>query len=189
MRRGPRCGQEPRCSPAAVRRSRLEVADIFHRHGAAWRRANAGHVSLGQLKVMSAIEHCRSATLGGRRNKGRAGDNLYRRVGPRPGRRDNDPGAAIVHPTPTTPARASPTQATAPSNPHRRQPPTRPPAGSFLRGFRTPALSARGPFRALAGRRALRSRPTAGAGQRVASRSPREPPGMIARPFPRRTIR
>ena len=46
-------------------RSPLEVADIFHRHGGAWRRANAGHVSLSQLKVMSAIEHCRSATLGG----------------------------------------------------------------------------------------------------------------------------
>jgi hypothetical protein len=48
-----------------VRRPRLEVADVFHRHGAAWRKANAGHVSLGQLKVMSAIEHCRSAVLGG----------------------------------------------------------------------------------------------------------------------------
>jgi hypothetical protein len=48
-----------------VRRPRLEVADVFHRHGAAWRKANAGHVSLGQLKVMSAIEHCRSAALGG----------------------------------------------------------------------------------------------------------------------------
>ena len=43
----------------------LEVADIFRDHGAAWRRANAGHVSLGQLKVMSAIENCRSAALGG----------------------------------------------------------------------------------------------------------------------------
>jgi len=48
-----------------VRRPRLEVADVFHRHGAAWRKANTGHVSLGQLKVMSAIESCRSATLGG----------------------------------------------------------------------------------------------------------------------------
>ena len=48
-----------------MRRPRLEVADIFHRHGAAWRRANAGHVSLGQLQVMSAIENCRSAVLGG----------------------------------------------------------------------------------------------------------------------------
>jgi len=48
-----------------VRRPRLEVADIFHRHGAAWRKANAGHVSLGQLQVMSAIENCRSAVLGG----------------------------------------------------------------------------------------------------------------------------
>ena len=48
-----------------MRRQRLEVADIFHRHGAAWRKANAGHVSLGQLQVMSAIENCRSAVLGG----------------------------------------------------------------------------------------------------------------------------
>ena len=43
----------------------LEVADIFRDHGAAWRMANAGHVSLGQLKVMSAIERCRTAALGG----------------------------------------------------------------------------------------------------------------------------
>ena len=42
-------------------RPMLEVADIFCEHGAAWRRANAGHVSLGQLKVMSAIERCRTA--------------------------------------------------------------------------------------------------------------------------------
>jgi hypothetical protein len=46
-------------------RPALEVADIFRDHGAAWRRANAGHVSLGQLKVMSAIERCRTAALGG----------------------------------------------------------------------------------------------------------------------------
>ncbi len=43
----------------------LEVADIFRDHGTAWRRANAGHVSLGQLKVMSAIENCRTVALGG----------------------------------------------------------------------------------------------------------------------------
>jgi hypothetical protein len=43
----------------------LEVADIFRDHGPAWRRANAGHVSLGQMKVMSAIESCRTAALGG----------------------------------------------------------------------------------------------------------------------------
>jgi hypothetical protein len=48
-----------------VRRPRLEIADVFDRHGADWRRANAGHVSLGQLQVMSAIEQCRSAALGG----------------------------------------------------------------------------------------------------------------------------
>jgi hypothetical protein len=46
-------------------RPRLEVADIFRDHGAAWRAANAGHLSLGQLKVMSAIERCRTAALGG----------------------------------------------------------------------------------------------------------------------------
>ena len=43
----------------------LEVADIFRAHGPAWRHAQAGHLSLGQLKVMSAIEQCRSAALGG----------------------------------------------------------------------------------------------------------------------------
>jgi hypothetical protein len=44
---------------------KLEVADIFRRHGEAWRRDNAGHVSLAQLRVMSAIEACRTAALGG----------------------------------------------------------------------------------------------------------------------------
>jgi len=48
-----------------VSRPSLEVADIFRGHGPVWRRANAGHVSLGQLKVMSAIENCRTAALGG----------------------------------------------------------------------------------------------------------------------------
>jgi hypothetical protein len=46
-------------------RPKLEVADIFRDHGTAWRAANAGHVSLDQLKVMSAIERCRTAALGG----------------------------------------------------------------------------------------------------------------------------
>ncbi len=46
-------------------RSRLEVADIFRAHGAAWRATNAGHISLAQLKVMSAIERCRTAAVGG----------------------------------------------------------------------------------------------------------------------------
>ena len=46
-------------------RPAVEVADIFRRHGPAWRHANAGHVSLAQLKVMSAIENCRTAALGG----------------------------------------------------------------------------------------------------------------------------
>ena len=46
-------------------RAALEVADIFRIHGPAWRQAQRGHLSLAQLKVMSAIEQCRSAALGG----------------------------------------------------------------------------------------------------------------------------
>ena len=46
-------------------RPALEVADIFREHGPAWREAQRGHLSLVQLKVMSAIEQCRSAVLGG----------------------------------------------------------------------------------------------------------------------------
>jgi putative transposase/transposase-like zinc-binding protein len=46
-------------------RPRLEVADVFRRHGAAWRAANEGHLSLGQRRVMTAIELCRTAALGG----------------------------------------------------------------------------------------------------------------------------
>jgi hypothetical protein len=48
-----------------VARPKLELADIFRAHGPAWRQANAGHVSLSQLKVMSAIETCRTEALGG----------------------------------------------------------------------------------------------------------------------------
>lgn len=48
-----------------MERPTLEVADIFRAHGSAWRQAQAGHLSLGQLKVMSAIEQCRTAALGG----------------------------------------------------------------------------------------------------------------------------
>ena len=46
-------------------RPALEVADIFRKHGPAWRAAQHSHLSLGQLKVMSAIEQCRTAELGG----------------------------------------------------------------------------------------------------------------------------
>jgi len=46
-------------------RQALEVADIFRRHGPAWRATHAGHVSLAQLKAMSVIETCRTAALGG----------------------------------------------------------------------------------------------------------------------------
>ena len=47
-------------------RSVLELADILRDHGPAWREANRDHVSLDQLKVMSAIERCRTVALGGR---------------------------------------------------------------------------------------------------------------------------
>ena len=46
-------------------RQTLEVADIFRAYGDQWRSEHAGHISLGQLKVMSAIEQCRTAALGG----------------------------------------------------------------------------------------------------------------------------
>ena len=46
-------------------RARIEVADIFRSAGPAYRAAHAGHLSLNQLKVMSAIETCRTAALGG----------------------------------------------------------------------------------------------------------------------------
>lgn len=46
-------------------RADLEVADIFRAAGPGYRVARAGHLSLPQLKVMSAIEHCRTAALGG----------------------------------------------------------------------------------------------------------------------------
>ncbi len=43
----------------------LEVADILRRHGDAYRADNAGHLSRGQLKVMGAVQACRTAALGG----------------------------------------------------------------------------------------------------------------------------
>ena len=46
-------------------RASLEVADIFRTAGPAYRAAHAGQLSLDQLKVMSAIENCRTAALGG----------------------------------------------------------------------------------------------------------------------------
>jgi hypothetical protein len=48
-----------------VGRPALEVADILRVHGPAWREAQRGHLSLAQLKVMSAITQCRTAALGG----------------------------------------------------------------------------------------------------------------------------
>jgi hypothetical protein len=48
-----------------LRHAKLEIADILRKYGPAWRRANEGHVSLSKLKVMSAIEACRTEALGG----------------------------------------------------------------------------------------------------------------------------
>jgi Transposase zinc-binding domain/Putative transposase len=48
-----------------VQTSLLEVADIFQAARASYRAAQAGHLSLAQLKVMSAIQNCRTAALGG----------------------------------------------------------------------------------------------------------------------------
>ena len=67
----------PRSAPAGIPRGRvcdkgvdmlrpkLEIADIFRRHGEAWRSANVGHINRTQRRVMKAIEICRTAKLGG----------------------------------------------------------------------------------------------------------------------------
>jgi hypothetical protein len=59
-------------------RPAVEVADIFRHCGPAWRASHAGHLSLGQLKVMSAIERCRTAALGG--HVERCEDCAHRRI-------------------------------------------------------------------------------------------------------------
>ena len=52
-------------APPTVSRPVLEVADIFRRFGAGWRAANEAHINLAQRRVMTAIEICRTAALGG----------------------------------------------------------------------------------------------------------------------------
>jgi hypothetical protein len=48
-----------------MERPKFEVADVFRRYGSAYRQQHAGSLSRGQRRVMSAIELCRTATLGG----------------------------------------------------------------------------------------------------------------------------
>jgi hypothetical protein len=48
-----------------VERAKLEVADVFRRYGPAYRQKHASSLSRGQRRVMSAIELCRTAALGG----------------------------------------------------------------------------------------------------------------------------
>jgi hypothetical protein len=43
----------------------LEVADIFRRHGDTYKEQHAGELGRSQLRVMRAIELCRTAPLGG----------------------------------------------------------------------------------------------------------------------------
>lgn len=57
-------------------RPALEVADIFRTHGPAWRQTQHAHLNLSQLKVMSAIEQCRTAALGGHVLRCHACDHL-----------------------------------------------------------------------------------------------------------------
>ena len=45
--------------------SGLEVAEVFRRHGEAYRQAQAGHLGRVERRVMGAIEACRTAALGG----------------------------------------------------------------------------------------------------------------------------
>jgi Putative transposase/Transposase zinc-binding domain len=46
-------------------RPTLEVADIFRRHGAAFRRSHDGHLGRIERRIMAAIEVCRTPALGG----------------------------------------------------------------------------------------------------------------------------
>lgn len=50
-------------------RPQLEVADIFRRYGEAYRQENGASLSTAQRRVMSAIELCRTAGLGGHREQ------------------------------------------------------------------------------------------------------------------------
>ncbi|TIM19260.1 MAG: hypothetical protein E5Y69_33250, partial [Mesorhizobium sp.] len=59
------CSSQATSRPTAERARLDRVADIFRAAGPAYRVAHAGQLSLQQLKVMSAIEHCRTAALGG----------------------------------------------------------------------------------------------------------------------------
>jgi hypothetical protein len=43
----------------------LEVADVFHRHGADYRHEHEGHLGRVERRVMAAVEACRTAALGG----------------------------------------------------------------------------------------------------------------------------
>ena len=46
-------------------RPALEVADVFRRHGDAFRHAHAAHLGRIERRVMAAITACRTAALGG----------------------------------------------------------------------------------------------------------------------------
>ncbi len=46
-------------------RPKLEVADIFRRHGSAYIQAHQGRIGRVERRVMSAVELCRTAELGG----------------------------------------------------------------------------------------------------------------------------
>ena len=46
-------------------RPKFEVADIFRRYGADYLQLHGGSLSIGQRRVMTAIEVCRTAVLGG----------------------------------------------------------------------------------------------------------------------------
>jgi hypothetical protein len=46
-------------------RPKLEVADVFRRYGTAYREQHGASMSTAQRRVMTAIEVCRTAALGG----------------------------------------------------------------------------------------------------------------------------
>jgi len=49
----------------SVERPKLEVADVFRRYGEAYRQQHGASLPVAQRRIMTAIEVCRTAALGG----------------------------------------------------------------------------------------------------------------------------
>ena len=60
-----------------MKQLKSEVADILHRYGEAYRKASHAVLSAAQVRIMNAIQACRTAALGGHVEKcGQCGHRL-----------------------------------------------------------------------------------------------------------------